>query len=300
MHQKIDSLIRIGESKHIAKMEYRSSCEERGAKWNPSKAEGIYSCKTADSYRQTITEFSSWLKENEPDIWKSKNLELVSKQVAYEYLQARDKSLSAWTVSKDMASLNKVLELNLNKKEGNLKSRKISDISRSRNEKEYNKSYNLKNYSDQIEFASAFGLRRESIFGGDYQVKDVSVFKIGSTVYCSVIEKGGKYREAPCLKEFTRIIEEKYQVQERSAFKKEDFIKVYRSSENKLFDKYTNKIDNHALRAKYAQRLYNELIEGAGGVMRELYRGYDKAAILSVSKALGHNRLSVVVDHYMY
>lgn len=300
MHKKIDSLIKIGESKHLAKIKYRKTCEEKGEKWNPSKAPGIYSCKTADAYRQTISEFSSWLKKNKEEIWDSKNLSLISKEVAYQYLKYRDENLSAWTVSKDMSSLNKVLDLNLNKKEANLKSRKNNDIKRSRTNKKYNKSYNPKNYFDQIELASAFGLRRESIFGGQYQVKDISLFKKDNKVFCCVIEKGGRFRSAPCLNEYQEKIEKKYKIQERKYLKVESFKILYSSSTNKLFNNYTSKIDNHSLRAKYAQKLYYELVGSRKSNDIVLYRGYDKNSIKAVSNALGHNRLDVVIDHYLY
>ena len=300
MHQKIDSLLRIGESKHLAKQAYRQYCEENNLPWNPAKSPFIHSTQTAESYRQTVGEFCTWLKTEKPEVWQTKDLDQIDKEVAYEYLQAREQQgCSAWTVSKDMSALNKVLDLGLNKKEGGLQERSLKDISRSREQKEHDAKYNPTNYKDQIEFAKAFGVRRESIYGGQFQVKENSLFKKDGKVYVSVIEKGGRYREAPCLAEYQKSIESKYNITERETYTKEQFIEsYYRNKGNYLFNTYTDKIDNHAFRSEYATNLYRELAEQKETVTSD-YRGYDSAVLKEVSEALGHSRINVVADHYL-
>lgn len=295
---RIDSLLAIGESKHVAKTEYRKIEEEHGRKVNPAKSNFIHSLKTADAYRQTVGEFCSWLKESRNDTWSSKDLNQIDKDVCYEYLKDREESCSPYTVSKDMAALNKVLALDLNKKEGELQQRSYKEVTRSRELKEMDKSYNPNNYNKQIEFAQAFGLRRESMLGGDYQVKDVSLFTREDRVYCAVIEKGGRYREAPCLDRYQNIMQEKYDVEERGASTKEEFKELYNGSGELLWDKYTSKIDNHAFRGEYARDLYDQIAEQKEEVGSD-YRGYDKDILREVSEALGHSRLSVVVEHYL-
>lgn len=305
MHQKIDSLLCIGESKHQAKEAYGKYCKDNNIKHNPSKTMGIYSIKTADNYRQVISEFGDWLKSNKNEIWSTKDLSSVSKDTVKEYLQYRDKSCSPYTVSRDMSALNKVLNLDLSKKECNLQQRSYKDVTRSRGDKLHDKQYNANNYKDQILIAQSFGLRRESIVGGSYQIKAVSLFSSYGEVYCSVIEKGGRYREAPCLAEYKEQVLETFSVQERplqnleNEVKKQQFIELYNSSGNLLFDNYTSKIDNHAFRAEYAQALYNQLLEDNYYPNSDNYRGYVKDALQEVSEALGHNRLSVVVEHYL-
>lgn len=294
-------MLNIGSSKHQAKKDYRKFCEANNIKVNPSKSAFIHSYKTADAYRQSINEFSTWLKDNKSGIWGSKDLDNLDKRVCYEYLHYReDNGCSAYTVSKDMSALNKVLNYDLNKKEGNLKERSYKDVTRSRLDSKEDTKYNPKNYSDQIEFARAFGLRRESIYGGSYQVKNISLFKNtdNDKVYCSVIEKGGRYREAPCLSSYQKQIEQKYNIEERQPLEKEEFIDLYNKNDSLLFDKYTEKIDNHAFRGEYARALYNEIAENKDEIKTD-YRGYDKDIVLEVSDALGHNRSSVVVEHYL-
>lgn len=299
MHQEIDSRLAIGESKHKAKQVYREYCLEKGLPYNPSKTEGIYSIGSASSYRQSVNAFSSWLKTNKNEVWSTKDLTSINGAVVKEYLQYRDKELSAYTVSKDMSALNKVLNLNLSKKECNLKERSYKNVTRSRGVKAHDNDYNAKNYKEQILIAKSFGLRRESILGGDYQVKDVSLFSKYGEVYVSVIEKGGRYREAICLEENKDIIKNTFNIEERESLSKDEFVDLYSSSDNLLFDKYTTKIDNHAFRAEYARELYSQLIKEQFYRNSSFYRGYVKDALQEVSENLGHNRLSVVVEHYL-
>lgn len=298
LDNRINKLLAIGESKYAAKTAYRKSCEARGEKWNPSQTPFIHSQDSAKVYRQTVNEFCAWAKEYKTDIYLSKDLNNFTKEVCYEYLQFRDATCSAWTVSKDQSALNKVLDLNLNKEEGNLKQRNQSEVTRSRLPREMDTRYNPDNYKDAIEFSKSFGLRRESIKGGDYQVKEVSLSQRGGKVYCSVIEKGGRYREAPCLEKYQDVIQEKYEVEERCTLSKEEFKDLYRDSDDKvLFEKYTTLIDNHTFRGEYARDLYSQLVEAKGEVNAD-YKGYDKKLVQQVSNALGHNRLCVVTNSY--
>lgn len=306
---RFKELNKIGQSKHQAKQEYRAYCESQGIKWNPAKAEGIFSLQTMNSYRQSAMEFVEWIRETHPEI---KELGQITEEHSVEYLQNRQKQgISAYSVSKDMSALNKVLGLSVSKKQANLDQRSYKNVTRSRIEREHDLKYNPKNYEKQIEFAKAFGCRRQSIFGGNYQVKDVSLFKRDGQVYVSLIEKGGRYREAPCLvarqKEIERLFPD---IQERESMifdrqgkrdlqqEKREFIKKYEQSENKLFGSYTAKIDNHAFRGEYARELYREL-ELKQENLNINYRGYDENVLRDVSEALGHSRLVIVVEHYL-
>lgn len=300
--QRLQKLDRTGESKHHAKERYRDACEASHIPWNPALAEGVYSHQTTNAYRQTGFEFVAWIKEQHPEI---RDINAITKEHAINYLQTRDTYCSAYTVSKDMSAINKLLEFNLNKKDIGLKERSYKDTTRSRTPSPEDRKYNPANWERQITVARAFGVRRESIVGGQYQVKDVSLFKRDGRVYISVIEKGGRYNEKPCLKSMQNQIEKMYpDIQERGKLNKEEFKEIYRDrdSSEKLFDRYTRKIDNHAFRAQYARDYYKELVEeklASGQQIKSDYRGFDKELILKVSEALSHNRPSVVVEHYM-
>lgn len=313
MHQRIDSLLAIGESKHYAKQVYRDKCKEQNIKWNPSKTPFIHSTTSADNYRQVVNQFSTWLKENKSDVWSTKDLNSLTKEVCYDYLKYRDENYAATTVSRDMSALNKVLDHDLNKKDANLSQRSYKDITRSRTVKAHHSKYNPANYRPQIEFARAFGVRRESVIGGDYQVKEISLFKSNENghVYACVIEKGGRYREAPCLEKYQAAIEARYNIQEREIvpgskgadkenyhISENDFKKLYNSNNDKyLFDKYTTKINSYASRHSYAKELYKENADKLDNLKADYRSKFDTRAVQMVSNALGHSRISDTITY---
>lgn len=306
--EHLKSLQKFGQSKHAAKAEYRRHQEVKGEKWNPATAKGIFSYKTYNAYRQSAVEFAGWLKQNHPGI---KIMNQITKEHAIQYLQMRQSGgKSAYTISKDMSALNKTFEFGLSKKETGLKNRSYKDVARSRAERQHDKKYNPRNYAKQIVFAKAFGCRRESIMGGQYQVKPCSVWKdLKGNIFVSVVEKGGKFRNAPALSKYKEEIEKMvphitvrgpYNSLAMEAFR---FKELYRNSgQEYLFNRYTEKIDNHAFRAQYARDRYDELVqqkrEQGGDILCD-YRGYDLDCLLKVSRELGHNRPSVLVEHYM-
>lgn len=307
LNAKLDSLKRFGQSKHEAKEVFKLEQKAKGETWNPASAPGIYSYRTFDSYHQTAMEFSRWLKQNHPEI---KDIRLIDKDVIIQYLQLRQsEGKSAYTISKDMSALNKVLEFTMTKKEANLKERSYKDVTRSRTEKAHDRRYNPDNYKNQIAFAHACGCRRESILGGNYQVKPCSVWQNQEgKLFVSLIEKGGRFRNAPILLIHEKTIRDMVtNIDIRTTIEDyktdaERFRQIYAAAEQPyLFTEYTKKIDNHAFRAEYAKVRYQEELqsnERAGQQTKADYRGYDEKCVLAVSQSLGHNRPSVVVEHY--
>lgn len=293
MHDKMQELNRIGKSKHEAKKHYRATHENA----NPAKTAGIHSIKTYEVYKQVSVQFVDWLKQNHANI---RHMDDISSDVVIQYLQfRRDQGLSAWTLSRDMSALNKLLDKEITKKEAQLPERSYKKTTRSREERAYDKKYNPENYRPQIEVAKSFGLRRESILGGDYQLREGSIFKHDGKIYAAVIEKGGRFRNAPCLESMKDTIEKHFpNIKERDLYTKEEFKRAYDEFGNHLFDRYTSKIDNHAFRHEYARNLY-EQIEKDYSDLKSDYRGYDERILREVSEALGHSRPSVVVEHYL-
>ena len=302
LNKKLDKLLKIGESKHEAKKQYREYCQKNNIKYNPAKTEGIHSIRTADSYRDTINRFGDWTKKNMKD---TKHIENINKEQAYKFLKEKEEQgNSPWSVSRDMAALNKCLNLNLNKKDGGLRQRNINNISRSRDTRQHDREVNLSNYKEPILLAKAFGVRRETIQGGEYQAKNINLYKNNGNIYLRAIEKGGKYREVQCLDRYQTEIEKTFKVQEGQSLTKSQFKDLYNKTEEEpyLIGKYTQKIDNHAYRAEYAMERYQELEEQKnknGENLQKNYKGYDKEILSQVSQDLGHNRLRVVVDHYL-
>ena len=99
----------------------------------------------------------------------------------------------------------------------------------------------------------------------------------------NLIEKGGKERDATILKDYRERIKE---------------ILEGKPEGEPLFEKYTNKIDNHAFRREYAQNRYKELVKEKGSEDKS-YRGYDPELLRKLSHDLGHNRLNVTIYNYL-
>lgn len=242
----------------------------------------IRSINTAKAYRNSAEQFATWLK----DIKGINKINKVTRAVAGEYLQQRDKINSAWTTKKDLAAINKIFDYKLTSKELGLKKRKIKDIKRSRKGPDKSRPGLLIKYKEQILFIMACGCRRDSITRVTYQ--DI-VFENGIAVAVNLVEKGGKPRTAPILEshqiEFTAMIEK------------------YRNTTNtNIFKSFDNHVSAHYYRHLYAMNLYEELLSKDGSPEHVKYKGYDSVVLGEVSKALGHGegRLYLVVNNYFY
>ena len=322
MTQALNNKKSFGESRHEAKKQYKEECKANGEKVQNIKSPGVHSKGTTDLYRNYIVKFHDYVKENHDDV---KNMEDISKEHCYEYLKSlEDRGLSASTVSTAQASLNKIFDHGLNKEEGGLKERDYTQNTRSQVEREHDTRYNPDNYKTEIAIAQSFGLRRESIEGGDYQIKQgFSIYKTeqGELRAC-VIEKGGKYREVPCLKDREEDIRNilgnenipTYETNESNhmAFTKQSFVEAYNKCENEYIStSYTNLIDNHAFRKEYARNLYDEIAERKHDYVPGLNptkieygkydKTYDKEVLSYVSVALGHGegRFTTTVNNYI-
>lgn len=197
-----------------------------------------------------------------------------------EYLKYRQSDeKTAYTISKDMAALNKLFNFFVTKKDAGIKQRSYKDITRSRLNTKNDKKYNPNNYKDQIMFAKASGCRRESVL---VVTPEYFTWKDGLPVKVFLVEKGGKERDAHIL--------EKYQEKLKNVFENKEMGKP-------LFESYTKKIDNHAFRREYAKERYAEIL-GSGKDKKD-YRGFDKKVLEVLTKDLGHNRLDVVVYNYL-
>lgn len=272
IHERMQGLRCFGESRHLAKADYRANIDSN----SHHKTVGIHSYNTYGAYKQTCKEFVKWVKQEHG----VKHIEDVTTKHTGEYLQHREEQgLSAWTVSKDLSALNKIFNHNHTKAELGLSQRMRENITRSREEREHDRSYNPQNYREQIDFAKATGCRRESVLR--VEPKDIRI-EGDRAVGVFLKEKGGLERETAVLQQYQKQIAQ---------------IVESRGNDGKLFDRYTSKIDNHSFRAEYAQNRYKELLGGRED--QQDYRGYDKAVIEQLTQDMGHNRLDVVVDHYL-
>jgi site-specific recombinase XerC len=229
INQRFFELERFGQSKHKAKEIYRK--EHPG---KTPRVDGIYSYKTMTAYRQTLKEFTPFIKNK-----GIKNIEDVTKEHIKEYLQSRqERGLSPYTLSKDLAAFNKFFNFELTKKALGLNSRSYKDITQSRAPTKEGQKYNPQNWQRQIAIVRNFGVRRESVCGGSYQLREGSLYKTANgDIYVSVVEKGGRFRNVKCLKKGVKEIERLFPDMPtlEKPFEEREFKEKYRDLGDHLF-----------------------------------------------------------------
>ena len=300
-HKQLNGLRRFGESRHEAKIQS-----------NSQQVAGIFSRGTYNNYKQHTTELYNYVKENYPGI---KNIKDISNDVVREFLISKaDDYSSSWSMSKACSAINKFFEdrediEKFYKSNFGFEERRIEDITRSRSHEQrlQDEVYQnlLEKHSEQVLIAKASGCRRSSIQGGEYEIKPVSFFyDQDKCLRISLIEKGGRYREAKILDVYkdqvVEIVEKTgYHIQERERLNSDEFKAIYKNSTDEpLFEKYDRHIDNHSFRAEYAEARYAEIIIHKDEVKHD-YKDYDRDALSELTQDLGHNRIDVCVAHYL-
>lgn len=247
-------------------------------------ADKIYSWNTYRTYLKHNIYFIQWAKET----YQIKSLD-EGKKYVNEWLEMREKQgLSAYTVKLETSALMKLYAISSDEiYKSNARHR--ANIQRSRGEKVRDKHFSEENHKDLVKFCRATGLRRAEL----QQLRGTDLIEIDGELFISVSRgsKGGRHRNVPLV--FEKL-----------------FIQGLMSSkgDNKVFEKIPNGADIHSYRAEYATRLYkalardiNTLPKSEKYYCRKDLKGvcYDKKAMLEVSRALGHNRISVIAGHYI-
>ena len=125
------------------------------------------------------------------------------------------------------------------------------------------------------------------------QLKNTDIYKRNDgKVYVWVQNgKGGKSREIPV----------------RAGYE-EKILSFTGTDASNVFTDIPNRMDVHSYRSEYATALYKSLARPFSTIPKEdryYCRGdlkgvvYDKSAMLKVSEALGHNRISVIAYSYL-
>lgn len=276
LNNAINDKLAIGKSRHIEKQN------------NNGKSDYIHSINSADSYRKSINQFADWLRDNKKEVWNTKNLSSIDKKTAEEFLRhQRDRGLRSTSISRDLAAINKVLNLQLTKKEAGIEKRSIYNVYKSRNDTNSRLSDEVREKNkNQITIAQATGCRRSSILKLEKEhFKFDKETGLPHSVWLK--EKGGKERIAPILQEYREQVKE---ILETSPLN------------GPIFDKYSRGIDNHSFRAEYAESRYNEILDTYRAFEIEIkadYRGFDSDILEQISHDLGHNRIDVVEEHYI-
>ena len=285
------------------KVSYRKSARLRlqamlkagmGSKRSKDKSEAdtknkIYSKATFETYKQQFRHFADWLEKAHPEAFTLED----ARGFVDEYLRHLiELERSAYSISTAKAAIAKIMGVEATQFIAT-PPRLRADIKRSRGVAERDKHISDKKEEELARFTSATGLRRKEMT----MIRAEDLFFENGQAYLNVDKgtKGGKSRVAKIVG--------------KTEEETKDIVKWIQSKEGRLFNKLSSNYDNHYYRATYANRLYNELKRDIDDipaqeryVMRKERAGevYDKHAMLQVSRALGHNRISVIAQSYLY
>lgn len=264
------------------------------------RVEGIHSVQTAETYRRTIKLFGEHLKSE-----GVKNIKNITSENINSFFDGRRDDKSAYTLKRELAAINKVLNSRFSSRDFALPDRSRASITNNRGYASH-RPINASN-RPKIDFVSACGCRRSSI--ATVKVSDCIKDNDGLVIGVHLTEKGGRERYAVVLESYrdsiTEMVNNRYE--------------SLGGNDGVLFDSPLDKnINPHWYRSEYAVNLYNDLdncegdyYNGCRGMFvdddalkRAIERygrpsGYDAECVGEVSQALGHNRLEVALVHYL-
>lgn len=260
-----------------------------GDKTNADTRNKIYSKNTFETYKRQFRYFADWLSEAHKEAYTIAD----ARQYVDEYLlHLVELERSAYSITTAKAALAKVFQTEATQFI-DTPARERANIKRSRGSAVRDSNISNKTETKLALFSSAVGLRRKEMMS--IESKDL-FFKNGKA-YLNVTKgtKGGK----PRIVEICGISEGETKM----------IVEWIQSREGKLFPKLNTNYDNHYYRAVYAQRIYDrykrkekDIPPRERYIMRKERAGevYDKLAMEIVSKNLGHNRISVIAQSYLY
>ena len=268
--------LRIGESKHAHKIAGDDHLY-------------IFSWNTYRAYMKHGRYFLAWAKATH----RCKTL-ADCRQYADEWIQSRiDNGLSAYTIKLEVAALCKLY--------GNTASDYIptpprlrKNIKRSRGIAKRDVFFSeTGQYADFVEFCKSTGLRRSELraLTGDKLIRDEDG---NYRILVNKMSKGGRPRQALIIGDVQKIV---------SMMKS--------AGTGKVFDKIPSGADIHGYRADYATAVYKMFARPIKEILntnrhdvyfcRKDRKGhwYDRASMRIASQNLGHNRVSIVGQHYL-
>ena len=216
---------------------------------------------------------------------------------------------SAYTHSKDLSAINKILDTRYTVKEFGLPQRSYMFVGNNRGFAIRDTSDALRN-REQLDFVRATGIRRESIatITPAQAIRDSQ----GQVIGFHVTEKGGRERNAVVIEQERVRITELVNQREQETGKNIP-----------MFNTVDSNANPHFARREYAQQLYSDLRQASeqerdyyagmrdtfinqanyeraiSRYSKETIKGYERDVLAEVSQNLGHNRIDVVLYHYL-
>lgn len=276
---KLQAMFKAGFGKSRASDKFKSKTDDK-----------IYSKSSFETYKKQYRYFCDYLKEQKPEV---KTMDQARESVDSYLLYLMEKERSAYSISTAKAALSKVFGVPATEFI-ETPSRTRANIVRSRYETVRGKELSKKTELKYSRFTSAFGLRKQEM--EEIRAEDL-FFNEKGRPYLNVTRgtKGGRPRVA----EIVGVSEEETR----------DIVKWILLRKGKLFPKLPSHYDNHFYRGIYAKRIYNRYARPLDKIpMKERYimrkdragETFDKVAMKIASQSLGHNRISVIAQSYLY
>ncbi len=286
--QRLDTKMAIGESRHTLKQDASALARATGAPAVWSVTDGrIHSHQTRVDYQAQTLRFLNWARQSQ-GLRTLDRVDARANELATAYLHERcAQGKSPYTLQAERASLRLFFNQRDLAASVALPRRTRATITQNRGDPLHGvRGFDPAHWSAPIALLTATGLRRSEAL--HVRVRDVFRGHDGRLAVQIHSGKGGKARQVPLLSG---------QAHERAALA---FLEV-RPGDAHLLDHLPGRLRIHALRRVYAQTLYQQLsgraLPPATGPLRP--SDYDANAALAVSQALGHNRLDVVLRHYL-
>jgi integrase len=283
---RLEGLMAIGESRREAKQAIRASGERV---WAFSTGK-IHSFKTRSVYQEHVLRFINWCR----DIHQVKSLEdldVRADALACQYLtEQMQANKSPYTLQVERSALRLFFDNRSLAQSVTLPRRARSHISRSRGPVVHDRHFQPANWKPLLNFLRATGLRRNELrllHVRDIVARDTDPAYFGQTTVKVLNGKGGKSRTVPVL-----------------AGHEQDVLamRAGRAEEELVFSSIPKHLDIHSYRRAYAQALYLSYAPGwtlptSEGRLRQ--SDYNMEAVQAASRALGHFRSDVVLQHYI-
>lgn len=295
----------------------------------------IFSFKTYEAYWKHTKYFIKYIQETHPECTTLK----AARQYMNEWLQIRtNEGKSSWTIHLEAKALGKLFGIDPSDENYfQPPKRERKEITRSRVDRVRDKHFSKSNNDELIKFCKGTGLRRSELLdlrGEDLvtrteiEAEIINLENLQEKAYDSSRE-----RRLDMLRD-TRMFQGEYFTYVRNGkggrvrmspiigSNAEQIIDRMKNTapEEKVWQHVSENADIHGYRAEYATAMYkaharkiedipyDRVNKGTGRKFQgdvyvcrkdEAGRKLDKAAMLICSKALGHNRISVVADNYI-
>lgn len=248
----------------------------------------IHSNNTFRTYVAQCNRFTAWCYD------RGVKLPEPAKELVPEYIKfMQNEGRSAWTIYTAISAISKAYGMRTTDWGIQPPKRERNAVKRSRYATERDKHVSLDENKNLITFCKCTGLRRrevEEIHGTNYRLNS------NGTMFVYVSNgKGGKTRWS----EVYGTPQEIAQVRQL----------MDRAGEGKVFQHVHTKLDIHSLRGLYACNLYkkyerdtDKLPFNEKYICRKDRAGvvYDRKTMEIVSRNLGHNRVCVIAESYLY